>query len=207
MPITFPTPTTIGEQFSSGGKTWEWNGYAWNSVANASAIGATGATGATGPAGTTAPFYQATYYKSTNQILSDPNTDITFDLDASWNNNNGLITHTGGSKDFVVVQAGLYQLEFNASVNANGATWNTGNNKVVSIDITRSTAEQVVIGQTAVTATNQNYTQSVVSTFRLEAGDTINLRVQGTFASAVPFVQGVQNTYDLNTWFSWRYIY
>jgi hypothetical protein len=46
MPITFPTPTTIGEQFSSGGKTWEWNGYAWNSVANASAIGATGATGA-----------------------------------------------------------------------------------------------------------------------------------------------------------------
>jgi len=45
MPITFPIPTTIGEQFSSGGKTWKWNGYAWNSVANASAIGATGATG------------------------------------------------------------------------------------------------------------------------------------------------------------------
>ena len=45
MPITFPTPTTIGQQFPSGGKTWRWNGYAWNSIANASALGATGATG------------------------------------------------------------------------------------------------------------------------------------------------------------------
>ena len=45
MPITFPTPTTIGEQFASGGKTWQWNGYAWDSIANASALGATGATG------------------------------------------------------------------------------------------------------------------------------------------------------------------
>ena len=51
MPITFPTPTTIGEQFASGGKTWQWNGYAWNSIANAAAIGATGIQGATGPTG------------------------------------------------------------------------------------------------------------------------------------------------------------
>ncbi len=167
--------------------------------------GPLGATGATGPAGITAPLYQATYYKSANQNLTNGSTDITFDQDASWNNDNGLITHTSGSTNFVVVQAGLYQLEFNLSVNANGATWNTANSKVVSIDITRSpNAEQVVIGQTALTATTQNYTQSVVSTFGLEAGDIINLRVQGNYATATPFAQGVQNTIDLNTWFSWR---
>lgn len=171
----------------------------------AGSTGLQGSTGATGPAGITAPLYQATYYKSANQNLTNGNTDITFDQDADWNNGNGLITHTAGSADFVVTQAGLYQLEFNLSVNANAATWNTSNSKVVSIDITRSpNAEQVVIGQTALTATTQSYTQSVVSTFKLEVGDVINLRHYGNFATATPFVLGVQNTIDLNTWFSWR---
>jgi hypothetical protein len=48
MPITFPTPTFIGQTYSAAGKTWQWNGYAWDSIANTAAIGATGATGATG---------------------------------------------------------------------------------------------------------------------------------------------------------------
>ena len=153
------------------------------------------------------PASQATYYKSGNQNLINGSTDITFDQDASWNNANGYITHASGSADFVVVKAGLYQLEWNASVNANGATWNVGTNKVVSIDITRSPiAEQVVIGQTAVTSTLTNYTQNVSSTFNLEVGDIINLRIQGNYASATPFAQGVQNTIDFNTWFTWRFV-
>lgn len=45
MPITFPTPTFIGQTYSAAGKTWQWNGYAWDSIANTAAIGATGATG------------------------------------------------------------------------------------------------------------------------------------------------------------------
>ena len=44
MPITFPTPTTIGQQFASGGKTWQWNGYAWDAI-TLTPVGATGATG------------------------------------------------------------------------------------------------------------------------------------------------------------------
>lgn len=153
------------------------------------------------------PVYQSTYYKSVAQNLINGSTDITFDVNATWNNGGGYITHTLGSTDFTVVQSGLYQLEWNASIAANGATWNTATNKVISVDITRSpVAEQIVIGQTAFTATTTNYTQSLCSTFRLQAGDVINLRIQGNYAGATPTAQGVQNTYDLNTWFSWRFI-
>jgi hypothetical protein len=183
----------------------------------ATGVGEQGATGSTGPVGATgltspaAPLYQSTYYKTTQQNLINGSTDITFDGYASWNYSNGYITHTSGSSNFAVVQSGLYQLEFNASIDANGATWNTGTNKIVSIDITRTpTAEQVSIAQTAATtsaaATPTGYAQSVTSTYYLQVGDVINLRVQGTYATATPFVQPLLNTFDLNTWFSWRYV-
>jgi hypothetical protein len=153
------------------------------------------------------PVYQATYYKTTQQNLVNGSTDITFDGDASWNNDNGYITHITDSADFVVVQSGLYQLEFNASVTANGATWNVANNKVVSIDITRPPiAEQAAITQAAACASGQNYAQNVNSSFYLQAGDIINLRVFGLYATATPFVAPLANTFDLNTWFSWRYV-
>lgn len=51
MPITFPTPTFVGQTYSAAGKTWQWNGYAWDSIANTAAIGATGATGPAGSGG------------------------------------------------------------------------------------------------------------------------------------------------------------
>ena len=51
MPITFPTPTFIGQTFYAGGKGWQWNGFAWDSIANTAAVGATGLTGATGATG------------------------------------------------------------------------------------------------------------------------------------------------------------
>ena len=153
------------------------------------------------------PVYQATYYKTTQQNLTNGNTDITFDGDASWNNDNGYITHAANSADFVVVQSGLYQLEFNASVTANGSTWNAANNKVISIDITRPPiAEQAAITQTANCATTQNYAQNVNSSFYLQAGDIINLRVFGLYATATPVVAPLTNTFDLNTWFTWRFI-
>ena len=151
--------------------------------------------------------FQATYYKSALQNLTSGNTDITFDEEGSWNNDNGYITHTGGTTAFTVVQAGLYQLEFNATVLANGATWLTTSNKGISIDITRSpTAEQVTISQSAFIASGTNYTQSVCSTYDLSAGDVINCRITNTFTGGPAQAQFVQNTFDLNTWFTWRYV-
>jgi hypothetical protein len=151
--------------------------------------------------------YQATYFKSTNQNLINGNTDITFDQYASWNNTGGYITHTSGSANLTVAKSGIYQLEFNVSVNPNSSTWNAANNKVASIDITRSpNVEQAVISQVANTASSSFYSQNVVSTFKLEVGDVINLRHYGNFSGTTPFAQGVSTTFDLNTWFYWRFI-
>jgi hypothetical protein len=54
--------------------------------------------------------------------------------------------------------------------------------------------------------TATNYGQSLCSTFNLEAGDVINCRVVNSYTSGTPYAQGVTNTIDLNTWFTWRYV-
>jgi hypothetical protein len=154
-----------------------------------------------------APF-QATYYKSANQNLVNGSTDITFDLSGAWSNDGGYITHTDGTTAFTVVEAGLYQLEWNTTVSANGATWVASpSNKFISIDVTRSpTAEQAIIGQSAFMASGTNYAQNVCSTFNLEAGDVINCRVVIDFIGGPPRALALANTIDLNTWFTWRFV-
>lgn len=150
--------------------------------------------------------FQATYYKSALQNLTSGSTDLTFDEEAAWNNDNGYITHTGGTAAFTVVQPGLYQLEFNTTIIANGSTW-TNLLKQISVDITRSPAPEIVtIAQNGSMPSNTNYGQSLCSTFNLEAGDVINCRVSNTYATGTPYAQGVTNTIDLNTWFTWRYV-
>jgi hypothetical protein len=152
--------------------------------------------------------YQATYYKSANQILNGPNapgnTDITFDVKAVWNNDGGFITHTNGTTVFTVVRTGLYYLEFNANIQGTGVAW-TGS-KQVNIDITRSPiAEQAVIQQSATQNSGTDYGQSVSATFYLVAGDVINLRIFNIYTS---FTQplGLSSTFDMNTFFTWRFI-
>jgi hypothetical protein len=150
---------------------------------------------------------QATYYMSTAQTLTTGNTDISFDLSGAWNNTGGYITHTDGTSVFTVVQTGLYQLDFSTTVNANGATYGTGSNKACAIDIVRSPGGDVaVVSQNALMASGVNYAQSVSATYYLVAGDLINLRIGNTFSGGPPTALGVANTFDLNTFFSWRFI-
>jgi len=58
MPLDFPTSPTLNEIYTFGGRSWIWNGTAWDvySTGTAGATGATGPqgnTGATGPTGAT----------------------------------------------------------------------------------------------------------------------------------------------------------
>jgi hypothetical protein len=51
MSLTFPTGPTNGQQTTTGGRTYEWNGQAWTLVGS----GIAGPTGVTGPGGATGP--------------------------------------------------------------------------------------------------------------------------------------------------------
>jgi hypothetical protein len=150
--------------------------------------------------------YLAQYYKSANQNMTNGNTDITFNTEQPWNNSGSFITLTNNTANFTVNQQGLYQLELNLTVNYNGATWNVAQNKVISIDITRvGSSEVVAFGQANVVATGGNYIMSCSSTFYLNKGDIINCRHYGNFATATPNIAGAVG-FDLNTWFTWKYI-
>lgn len=169
--------------------------------------GPQGIQGVTGPAGATGappPVYQASYYKTVAQTLTSGNTDVTFDGVGVWSNTGGYITQISGTKDFTVVQTGLYQLEFNATILANAATWTTTSNKSIAFDITKGSESSVVVSS-ALTASAQNYAQCVSATYYLEAGDVINLRIGNTFAGGPPSLLAI-NGFDLNTFFTWRFI-
>jgi hypothetical protein len=166
--------------------------------------GIQGATGPTGATGSAPPVYQASYYKTVAQTLTSGNTDITFDGVGVWSNTGGYITQISGTKDFTVVQTGIYQLEFNATILANGATWLTTSNKSVAIDVTKG-SELAVIINSALQASGLNYAQCLSATYYLEAGDVINLRIGNTFTGGPATTIGI-NGFDLNTFFTWRFI-
>ena len=175
-----------------------------NITGPAGVTGATGETGPAGPTGSAPQVYQATYYKSSAQNLTSGATDITFGLTGSWNNPGTYIAQTAPT-DFTVGITGLYQMEFNVLINSNGATWNSLTNKNAAIDVTRGT-EHGVIANTALQASGVTYAQCVSGTYYLHASDLINLRVNNTFAGGPPSAEGLLNTFDLNTFFTWRFI-
>lgn len=187
-------------------------------LANTGVLALTAGTGI-GISGTVANYtisaapLQATYYKTVAQNLTSGNTDITFDGVGAWNNDGGYITHVNGTTGFTVVQTGLYQLEFYIAVLVNNGAWtNTplnSANKTCNIDITRPTiAEQGILTNTSLQG-SQNYGQSVSGSFYLIAGDVLNMRVGNIYTGGVPTppqALGLQNTFDLNTFFTWTYV-
>lgn len=48
--IDFPNTPTVGQQFTSGNTTWQWDGISWNTI-RTPIVGPTGATGPTGADG------------------------------------------------------------------------------------------------------------------------------------------------------------
>ena len=153
----------------------------------------------------TPPVYAAQFYKSASQNAPSGSTEVTFDTAPSWNNINGFMTHTNGTADFVVQQAGLYQLEFAVYMTPNGSTW-TVLSKDVAINITRTAiAEQQVLWNRFNTASPLNWGNSVIGTVRLQAGDVIQCVVTQT-VTGTPLILGVQNTFDYNTTFTFTVI-
>jgi len=84
MPLTFPAGPTNGQQTTTGGRTYSWNGQAWELVGSgiAGPTGVTGPTGAagaagaassvTGPAGATGPSVTGPTGSSYTNIVVTP---------------------------------------------------------------------------------------------------------------------------------------
>lgn len=53
MAINFPTGPTVGQIYTYGSRSWEWNGDAWQAAPGPYTVGPTGPTGSTGPTGPT----------------------------------------------------------------------------------------------------------------------------------------------------------
>ena len=142
------------------------------------------------------------YYKSVAQVVGSGSTAITFDVAQSWNTND-YITHTEGTSTFNVVTAGLYQLEFALTVAGNGATWTAS--KSASINILR-VSNSALLQQSLYVPSGNGYAAQVVGTLFLEAGDVVSCVNNGALTSGNVSVTGLQNTFDLNTTFTWTYI-
>jgi len=154
----------------------------------------------------TQPVYIGQYYKTTQQNAPSGTTSVTFDGTASWNNTNGYITHTNGTTDFVCQQAGLYQLELNLAILANSSTW-TNLSKAIGINITRiGVTEQQILRNIFNVSASVSWSNSLVGTVRLEAGDVIECVVNQTLASGTALIQCLQDTFDYNTTFTFKVI-
>lgn len=53
MAINFPTGPTVGQIYTYGSRSWEWNGDAWQAAPGPYTVGPTGPTGSIGPTGPT----------------------------------------------------------------------------------------------------------------------------------------------------------
>jgi hypothetical protein len=90
MAINFPDNPTIGESFSSGVRSWSWDGTSWN-LNTLAVTGPTGPAGATGPEGALGP--TGPQGTSINLIGTVPTVN---DLPVSANQNDAYIVEADG---------------------------------------------------------------------------------------------------------------
>jgi hypothetical protein len=108
---------------------------------------------------------------------------------------------------FTIGASGLYQVEANLSVAANGAGWTNPNQmKTLNLALTRSGVTAVIAAATVNITTGNNYSIHCSLTFPFRTGDTLQFQHISTLSSGTPTALGLQNGFDLNTWVTFQYI-
>jgi len=137
------------------------------------------------------------YYKTSSQPAPSGATTLTWDTFLPWSDVS-VITLSGLS-DFVVNQAGVYQLEANILVDPSGSSGTS--NKGSSIHIIRGVDLAVISDQRQIQS--GSVCAVVLSAmYELQAGDVIYIRFSHTITGTASIRQS--NGFDLNNSFSFR---
>jgi len=149
----------------------------------------------------------ALFSSSIAKNLSGGGTTLGFNTNASWNSPIVLNTYDSGANTstFTIGASGLYQLEVNASIAANGATWAVPL-RSLSVLLTRGGTLVTMAASTVNISSGVNYTIHSSSVFPFLVGDTIQMSLTGAISTGTPTVLGTANTFDLNTWVTFQYI-
>jgi hypothetical protein len=149
----------------------------------------------------------ALFSSSIPKNLSGGGTTLGFDTNASYNSPVVVNTYDGVSNTstFTIGASGLYSLEVNVSVAANGATWSVPL-RTLSVLLSRGGTLVTMAAATVNISSGVNYTVHSSSVFPFLVGDTLQMTLTGAISTGTPTVLGVANTFDLNTWVTFQYI-
>ena len=96
MPIQFPSNPSLNQEFTEAGKTWRWNGFAWDAI-TLTPVGATGATGATGIVPINTAYVDVNNNFTAGQTIAVPanNSALTASYSVTGSNTTQLVSLTG----------------------------------------------------------------------------------------------------------------
>jgi hypothetical protein len=149
----------------------------------------------------------AFFGKSGPENLPTGTTTIGFDTNAPFNT--GIVTNTytlvGDNSTFTIGASGLYQVEANLTVSANGATWALPL-KTLNVVLTRNATTATIASSTVNITSTNNYAIHSSMLFPFLTGDTIQIQHVHTITGGTPTALGLQSGFDLNTWVSFQFI-
>jgi hypothetical protein len=120
MALTFPTPTTVGQTYSEAGRTWSWNGTAWQVVSGYAASSHTHPLSELTQSGATAN--QVPTWNGTAWVPQTPSSGVT--SDANNNFTAGQTITAAANTSALSATYSVTGANTTALVNLSG-TWNT----------------------------------------------------------------------------------
>ena len=176
MPINFPSNPTTNQTFTSGSKSWSWNGTSWVSTTGAQAIGYTGSQGAQGSIGYTGSQGSQgsigyTGSQGTQGSIGYTGSQGTLGYTGSAGGNNIIVQDEGST-----LTSALTSMNFTGS----GVTvTNSGSAVTVAVTGGGGGASTVMVDKGTVTSGTVTFTVSDSAYQRLQVGGALTVATAG----------------------------
>ena len=191
MAISFPTSPYVGQVYTFGSRSWEWNGNGWEAVS--STFGPTGATGATGPTGATGSTGPTGSTGATGPTIF-PVTGFAYSTGSTWGASydytglGSVVLSTGPVLSKPTIDGADPYIRFlngSAVTGAAGRMWYNGNDGSLNFgmgggNITQQVGEELFVYGKATAAITDSPLQIIYKTGTIGASGVI------TFAPTVP---------------------